>query len=192
VRIAIKKKAVYIYEIKIYIMKKSIFFLAFFFLTKLAIAQNVGIGVAAPAEKLEVNGTVKATALAVTQGSQYDIVKKGTGNQLLLSKGNKGVGLNYIIAIAGIFPGFSGSPNYSNIFIGEIRLFAGNYAPAGFAFCQGQLLPINANETLFAIIGTLYGGNGISNFALPDLRGAVPVGIGTPVNGAGWIQGEVN
>ena len=60
-------------------------------------------------------------------------------------------------------------------FIGEIRMFAGNFAPAGWAFCDGQLLPISENETLFNLIGTTYGGDGQSTFALPDLRGRVPL-----------------
>ncbi len=62
-----------------------------------------------------------------------------------------------------------------NPFVGEIRMFAGNFAPAGWAFCAGQLLPISENETLFQLIGTTYGGDGQSTFALPDLRGRVPI-----------------
>jgi len=60
-------------------------------------------------------------------------------------------------------------------YVGEIRLFAGNFAPAGWMFCEGQLLPISENETLFQLIGTTYGGDGESTFALPDLRGRVPI-----------------
>jgi len=60
-------------------------------------------------------------------------------------------------------------------FVGEIRMFAGNFAPAGWMFCQGQLLPISENETLFVLIGTTYGGDGESTFALPDLRGRIPI-----------------
>lgn len=60
-------------------------------------------------------------------------------------------------------------------YVGEIRLFAGNFAPAGWMFCEGQLLPISENETLFQLIGTTYGGDGASTFALPDLRGRVPI-----------------
>src|SRR5881397_1463639 len=57
-------------------------------------------------------------------------------------------------------------------------MFAGNFAPAGWAFCDGQLLPISENETLFNLIGTTYGGDGQSTFALPDLRGRVPLHFG--------------
>jgi microcystin-dependent protein len=60
-------------------------------------------------------------------------------------------------------------------YVGEIRMFAGNFAPAGWMFCEGQLLPISENEVLFNLIGTTYGGDGQSTFALPDLRGRLPV-----------------
>src|SRR5436190_12691724 len=60
-------------------------------------------------------------------------------------------------------------------YVGEVRMFAGNFAPAGWMFCEGQLLPISENETLFQLIGTTYGGDGQSTFALPDLRGRIPV-----------------
>ena len=60
-------------------------------------------------------------------------------------------------------------------YIGEIRIFAGNFAPAGWMFCEGQLLPISEYETLFNLIGTTYGGDGESTFVLPDLRGRIPV-----------------
>lgn len=60
-------------------------------------------------------------------------------------------------------------------YVGEIRMFAGNFAPAGWMLCEGQLLPISENETLFQLIGTTYGGDGQSTFALPDLRGRLPL-----------------
>ncbi len=60
-------------------------------------------------------------------------------------------------------------------YVGEIRMFAGNFAPTGWMFCNGQQLPISENETLFQLIGTTYGGDGQSSFALPDLRGRVPL-----------------
>src|SRR5215475_11409070 len=63
----------------------------------------------------------------------------------------------------------------SQPYVGEIRMFAGNFAPAGWMFCEGQLLPISENETLFQLIGTTYGGDGQSTFALPDLRGRLPI-----------------
>lgn len=174
-------------------MKNLISILAVLFFIPVAYAQNVGIGTATPTEKLEVNGTIKATGLVLPQGNQYDAVKKGPSNLLTFSKGNKGIGLNYIIATSGIFPvDGGGGTTYSNAILGEIRLFAGSFAPPGFMFCSGQLLSINANLALFSLLGTTYGGNGSTTFALPDLRGAVPVGSGTPVLGAGWTRGEVN
>src|SRR5438552_732708 len=60
-------------------------------------------------------------------------------------------------------------------YVGEIRMFAGNFAPAGWMFCEGQLLPISENETLFQLLGTTYGGDGKSNFALPDMQGNAPM-----------------
>jgi microcystin-dependent protein len=70
-------------------------------------------------------------------------------------------------------------------YVGEIRMFAGNFAPAGWMFCEGQLLPISENETLFQLIGTTYGGDGQSTFALPDLRGRIPIH-----QGGGFILAE--
>jgi microcystin-dependent protein len=64
-------------------------------------------------------------------------------------------------------------------------MFAGNFAPSGFALCNGQLLPISQNTALFSLLGTFYGGNGTSNFALPNLQASVPMGTG---NGAGLSQ----
>ncbi len=60
-------------------------------------------------------------------------------------------------------------------YVGEIRMFAGNFEPAGWYFCDGRLLPISENETLFQLIGTTYGGDGQETFGLPDLRGRIPV-----------------
>jgi microcystin-dependent protein len=75
-------------------------------------------------------------------------------------------------------------------YVGEIRIFAGNFAPAGWMFCEGQLLPISEYETLFNLIGTTYGGDGQSTFALPDLRGRVPLhfGNGTVLAETGGVE----
>ncbi len=71
----------------------------------------------------------------------------------------------------------------ADAFVGEIRMFGGNFAPMGWALCDGRLLPIAQYEALFSLIGNTYGGDGVSNFALPDLRGRVPVhqGGGLPL-----------
>jgi microcystin-dependent protein len=70
-------------------------------------------------------------------------------------------------------------------FIGEIQIFGFQFAPRGWALCNGQLLPINQNQALFSLLGTTYGGDGRTTFALPDLQGRVPLGVG-----AGYTQGE--
>ncbi len=73
-------------------------------------------------------------------------------------------------------------------YVGEIRMFAGNFAPAGWLFCEGQLLPIAENEVLFQLIGIMYGGNGSSNFALPDLRARIPLHFGTGPDAVAYPQ----
>jgi len=76
-------------------------------------------------------------------------------------------------------------------FIGEIRIFAGNFAPNGWALCQGQLLPISQYAALFSLLGTMYGGNGVQNFALPDLRGRVVMGVGQGPGLSNYMQGQM-
>ena len=78
----------------------------------------------------------------------------------------------------------------SNPFIGEIRMFGGNFAPAGWAFCSGQLMPISENDTLFNLIGTTYGGDGQETFAMPDLQGRIPIHMGTSSEGINYVIGE--
>lgn len=77
-------------------------------------------------------------------------------------------------------------------FIGEIRIFAGNFAPKAWELCQGQLLNIASNTALFAILGTTYGGNGQTTFGLPDLRGRVPVGTGQGPGLSNYDLGQVS
>ncbi|QVM92098.1 tail fiber protein [Pseudomonas entomophila] len=79
----------------------------------------------------------------------------------------------------------------SEPFVGQITLFAGNFAPRGWALCNGQILGINQNAALFAILGTTYGGNGQSTFALPDLRGRAPVHTGQGTGTNNILLGEV-
>lgn len=78
-----------------------------------------------------------------------------------------------------------------NPFIGEIALFGFNFAPIGWAQCNGQLLPISQNTALFSLLGTMYGGDGISTFALPDLRGRVPIHTGQGPGLSSYFQGQV-
>jgi microcystin-dependent protein len=75
-------------------------------------------------------------------------------------------------------------------YVGEIRMFAGNFQPSGWMFCAGQLLPISEYETLFNLIGTTYGGDGQSTFALPNLQSRVPVHNGTLAGGSSYTLAE--
>jgi microcystin-dependent protein len=111
------------------------------------------------------------------------------GSNLPLSRIQPELALNYAIALNGLFPSraateplFAGDPVAAlgfEPFLGEIGIFAGNFAPRGWAFAHGQLLPIASNTALFSLLGTTFGGDGRTTFALPDLRGRIPVGIGT-------------
>src|SRR3954452_431305 len=76
-------------------------------------------------------------------------------------------------------------------FIGELRLFGFNFAPRGWALCQGQLLSISSNTALFSLLGTMYGGNGQTTFGLPDLRGRSALGFGQGPGLSGYQQGQV-
>lgn len=73
----------------------------------------------------------------------------------------------------------------SDPFLGEIKIISWNFPPKGWAFCNGQFLPINQNQALFSLFGTMYGGNGQTTFALPDLRGRAPIHVGD-----GFTQGQ--
>ena len=129
---------------------------------------NVGIGTS-PNEELDGIGTVNGTNFT-GDGSTLTF---GTNSNMQPS-----LGISYIIALVGIFP----SQNKSVLpFIGEISMFAGNFAPQGWAFCNGQLLSINQNQALFSILGTTYGGDGETTFALPDLRGSAPMHHGNGI-----------
>jgi microcystin-dependent protein len=78
----------------------------------------------------------------------------------------------------------------SDPFVGEIRMFGGNFAPLGWAMCQGQLVPISENDTLFQLIGTTYGGDGQTTFGLPDLQGRVPIHQGQGPGLQPYVIGE--
>ena len=85
------------------------------------------------------------------------------------------LGIHYVIALQGVYP----SRSSSDPFIGEIMTVGFNFAPRGWAFCEGQLLAISSHTALFSLLGTTYGGDGRTTFGLPDLRGRVPLGVGT-------------
>ena len=76
-------------------------------------------------------------------------------------------------------------------YVGEIRMFAGNFAPNGWMFCEGQTLPISENEVLFQLIGTMYGGDGEETFNLPNLASRIPLHFGTGPDGVTYQQGEM-
>jgi len=97
-----------------------------------------------------------------------------------------------IIVIAVLLSGILGTQKTlaQDYFLGQIIPVAFDFAPRGWAQCNGQLLPINQNQALFALLGTTYGGNGTTNFALPDLRGRMIVGVGQGSGTANVAQGE--
>ncbi|MHA4808577.1 phage tail protein [Flavitalea flava] len=92
--------------------------------------------------------------------------------------------LNFCIAMTGIFPA------RSDPFLSQIQIFPFNFPPHGWAFCNGQILSISQNTALFSLLGTNYGGNGVSNFALPDLQGRTPLKFGQGPGLSDYIQGE--
>jgi microcystin-dependent protein len=115
------------------------------------------------------------------------------GNQPF-SNAQPTLAVNYLICIQGDFP-IAGTVMSDNVtYLGEIIAFAGNFAPDGYVPCNGQLMPIAQNTSLFALLGTTFGGNGTTTFALPDLRGRVPVGASLGANGtpAGTVLGTEN
>ncbi len=95
--------------------------------------------------------------------------------------------INYIIDLAGVYP--SQNSGTTQPFLGEVIPFAGNFAPSGWAFCDGQVLSINQNQALFSLLGTQYGGNGVSTFALPDLRGRTIIGA-SATDPVGTVVGQ--
>lgn len=78
----------------------------------------------------------------------------------------------------------------SEPFLAEIRIVGFNFAPRGWAFCDGQILPINQNQSLYSLLGTTYGGDGRTSFALPDMRGRTPIHVGASTNGTNHTQGQ--
>jgi microcystin-dependent protein len=76
-------------------------------------------------------------------------------------------------------------------FLGEVRIMSFNFAPKGWTLCNGQILPINQNAALFALLGTFYGGNGTTTFQLPNLQGCVPIHSGTDPFGNPYVQGQI-
>jgi microcystin-dependent protein len=94
--------------------------------------------------------------------------------------------INYCIAMVGIFP----SRNDAVPFVSQIQAFPFNFAPTGWALCDGQLLAISTNTALFSLVGTIYGGNGTINFALPNLQGSIPIGLGQGPGLSNFTEGQ--
>lgn len=96
----------------------------------------------------------------------------------------------YLFFLLSLFLSVKSSYAQSDPFLGEIRMFAGNFAPRGWEFCDGQLIAINSNSALFSLLGTMYGGDGRTTFALPDLRGRVAISAGRhPGSNTDYRQG---
>ena len=94
--------------------------------------------------------------------------------------------INYCIALNGIFPARSDATP----FVSQIQAFGLNFAPNGWALCDGQILAISTNTALFSLLGTTYGGNGTSNFALPNLQSCVPIGFGQGAGLSLFVEGQ--
>src|ERR1700736_2115023 len=125
------------------------------------------------------------TLAAGLVGALADNVTGTTGSGFPVENHQPTLVMRYIIALQGIFPDDAQStptqsapPDRSIQFLGEIKTVPFDFAPKGWAFCEGQLLPINQNQALYSLIGATYGGNGVTPFALPDLQGRVPIGAG--------------
>jgi microcystin-dependent protein len=125
-------------------------------------------------------GTSVTTGAGTSEVSLVSSLAEGATSQgQILSQG-----IGYYVATQGIFPSSGSAGTSGGAYLGEIVMFAFGPAsvPAGYAPCNGELLPISTNTALFSILGTTYGGNGTTNFALPNLSGRVPMGMGTLAN----------
>lgn len=131
------------------------------------------------------NHTLTDPYISTTTGS--------TGGTQPHSNMQPSLALNYIISLTGVYPSRSDDGirlDGGDPVIGEITLFAGNFAPRGWAFCDGQLLQIAQNTALFSLLGTIYGGDGRTTFGLPDFRGRASVGYGTAPGLSPWNLGQ--
>ena len=133
-------------------------------------------------------GTTEGQAEAVLFNGNLPVSVGGSGQPI--DNQEPSLALTYLIALQGIFPSPNGG-GFSEVepCLGEVMAFAGDFAPKGWAVAAGQLLPINQNQALFSLLGTMYGGNGQTTFALPDLRGRTVIGTGD-VADAGDVLGS--
>lgn len=121
---------------------------------------------------IKLNSGTQAGQLLTWDGNNW--VNTNSKPDTVLDNRQPYLAVNFCIALQGTFPSRNGQDNY----IGEINLFAFGHAPRNWAACDGQILSISSNTALFSLIGTYYGGNGVSTFALPDLRGRAPMHTG--------------
>lgn len=120
-------------------------------------------------------------AFSINESINIEIDTNSSGNNSAHNNMSPALTLNYIIALNGVYPSRDGGSAVDPI-LGEIKMFAFNFAPGGFAKCEGQLFQISQYDALFSLLGTIYGGDGETTFGLPDLRGRMPIGSG---NGPG-------
>jgi microcystin-dependent protein len=143
-------------------------------------------------------GTGGGFPLGSVSGSENDQITLANmpvamgGSAQPVDNSQPSIALNYLIALSGIFPsrdGNSGGNDDQVPFLGEILAVTYNFAPRGYAVCNGQLLSIQQNQALFSLLGPTFGGNGTTNFALPDLRGRSVISTGAPLdNPAGFVN----
>lgn len=149
------------------------------------------------------NLSLAASFLAILLGvaglrtSSADTITGTTGGGAPFENRQPTLVTRYIIALQGIFPTNDGStlgedqpPDRSLPYLAEIKAVAFNFAPSGWAFCEGQTLPISQNTALFALLGTTFGGDGRTTFKLPDLRGRVPIGVGQGFGLPNYVLGQ--
>lgn len=141
---------------------------------RIAVSQGQGPGLS-NYDLGQISGTDSQTLL------QTNLPAARGGSAVPIEQADESLTIRYCIAVEGIFPSRGGGSGPGAGFIGQVSAFAGNFAPNGTFACEGQLLSIDNYAALFAIIGTTYGGDGESTFALPDLRGRTPVHTGNGV-----------
>jgi hypothetical protein len=181
-----------IFYYKSCIMKKLVF-ISMTLLSNAVFAQNVGIGTTTPVEKLDVIGNIKTNGLIINNGgSLHDfIIKSNAAGVVGFRKGHGGLGLRFIICYQGTVPDPNSQTVLNGPFIGEIKIFAGDFAPSGWLFCEGQYVArTGLYAALFNELGTTYGTSATNNFGIPDIRGAVPVHSGTSPAGNTWNRGN--
>jgi microcystin-dependent protein len=143
-------------------------------------ASGLGLTVSSPlslssVDTISLNPGTKVGDLITWDGNNWVNIQPATQHFSITADNRQPfLTLNYCIALQGVFP----SRSSNEPFLSEIEIYAFNFPPKGFAFCNGQLLPINQNQALFSLIGTFYGGNGTTNFALPNLQGRVAMHMG--------------